>query len=701
MENDEEKKISLDYSQENLINILKFIKSQNKLYAAEILENILIIIFSFGFETRKENTFGKYIFNNIQKLRDPQNEEFVKWFIPEKFNDKIFKDTKYIKELLQNDIYIEEKLENKLNRFQTENIFYNFLFELYTEKYSNSKYKSNPKFLNYIHKGEIEIFNNEGGDINNKSTSTSTLLDIETHTNIFSKTFYNDEFGKNKKPLISIVRSFFISVYIYYQNKNSPLMKYIHESQDEEYKKKELAIIPFSYDLTGAIIESQYAGIIMAPARIEPRINELVIVQNLLKEKGIFELSKVLVFNKNIKIIDFHTSVMKTYQIDSLNNGLGLFDNFNVEELNISYNFLKEDCEEYLANVLSHLKGLKTINLSFNDLKHGVASFFVVLNKLFREKKINLENLILNKCLLDDIAFYELGELLTSKYCKIKNLYLNMNNIPSNINFFKKLKKNKTLTEIYFNKSNIGINDSDNVMRTISNSKIEYLYLFKNKFNDFDDCLRMLYRTKLVVSNEEKKENEGKILRGESNLYNLDLSNNDYYIKNIDQIKLLQKILKETTLFCIDISHILFGPDPNKVLKLKEYNDYHKYVLKFRDTLNEQQKEYIHIIENINSYEIYKEKLKDFPKDLFFDKIENEINEILKDDNSRYPIFLREKAKKIIIEKRDLFDKNKSFNNTKLKELENKLVEYMTIKSNLKNLLFYEEKKKDKKLILI
>ena len=62
--------ISNEYTKENLINILKFVKTQNKIFAAEILENILIIIFSYAFQTHKENTFGKYIFNNMQRLKD-------------------------------------------------------------------------------------------------------------------------------------------------------------------------------------------------------------------------------------------------------------------------------------------------------------------------------------------------------------------------------------------------------------------------------------------------------------------------------------------------------------------------------------------------------------------------------------------------------------------------------------------------------
>ena len=54
--------IDLVYSKKNLINIVKFVKQQNYLYAGEIIENILIIIFSFAFKTGKENIFGKYLY---------------------------------------------------------------------------------------------------------------------------------------------------------------------------------------------------------------------------------------------------------------------------------------------------------------------------------------------------------------------------------------------------------------------------------------------------------------------------------------------------------------------------------------------------------------------------------------------------------------------------------------------------------------
>ena len=697
--NKKEFQISTEYSKENLINILRFVKTQNKLYAAEIVENILIIIFSFAFKTKKENTFGKYIYNNLKKICDIYNnkEGFSNWFIKEKFNPQIFYELDSINEYLKNDVFIIDKLKNRLNKIQLENTLYNFLLEIYIEKYNNLKYRSNNNFLSYINKEKMDF---SSGDIDNEKTTMIDKNRTVYDFSIYAINFYDEENGKTNQMNISITKAFFISVYIYYQNKHSPLMKYIKESKNKEDPTRDLAAIPFSYDLTGAVIEPNYTGIILAPIRIEPRINEIIMVQNILKEKGFIELSKILLFNKYLKIIDFHQIAIKSQEMQTLNNGLGIFDNFTLEELNLSYNYIKDDCEETLAKILSHLKGLKTLNFSSNDLKNGINSLLIVLKDLYRQKKINLENLILNKCALDDVAFYELGELLASKYCKLKNLYLNMNNIPANVceNFLKKLKKNKSLTEIYFNKCNLANRDADNIMRIMSNSNIEYLYLYKNKFTDFDDCLKILYRTKLVLSKEEKSNN---IIRGNSTLYNLDLSNNDYFIKNIDQVKLIEKIIDESTLFCIDLSHILYGNDPNKILNSNERNKYQEYVLEFKKSLDEKQKEYINTVEEINSYEVDVKKLNEFKKEEFYDQIEDEIEDIIKDEKSKYPIFLKEQAKKIIIENRELFDKNKEYNNNNLKEIEKNLVDYLSLRRSKEYLLSLKEKKKVKKLIII
>ena len=60
--------LNMKYENRNLNNIIKFVKNQNSMYAGEIIENILIIIFSFTFETSRDKTFEKYIYNDLQKL---------------------------------------------------------------------------------------------------------------------------------------------------------------------------------------------------------------------------------------------------------------------------------------------------------------------------------------------------------------------------------------------------------------------------------------------------------------------------------------------------------------------------------------------------------------------------------------------------------------------------------------------------------
>ena len=647
--------LSLKYTKENLKNILLFIKTQNSLFAGEIFENLLIIVFSQAFETRKENTFGKYLYNNMHKIRNPSNMDFSEWFKKDNFKPD---ELRNIKKLLENDIYFDDQFTFK-NSIQNNTVIYDILLEINKEKYINESRFTYPVFY----------------DLNVRTKRTS----------------------------ISITRAFFISIYIYYQNKNSPLMNYREEVKDNS-NKVILSGIPFKYDLTGAVIESDMTGIIFAPARIDPRINEIIMSQNLLKGEGLLELSKTLIFNKNIKIVDFHTSAVKSEDINYLNNGFGLFDNHSLEELNLSCNYLREDSEHFLSKLISHFKGLKSLNLSSNDLKNGVSSLFIALNKLYKEGKTKLESLNLNKCLLDDIAIYELGELLKSKYCKLQTLFLNINYMPSDVDIIKKLKKNKSLTEIYFNKSNLGNSDSENIMRFISYTNIENIYLFKNNFSDFNKCLRMLYRTKLITTKEEEDIRKNKSLHEDSSFYNLDLSNNEFLNKNKVKIKLLDKGIEQSNLYCIDLSHILYGNN----LRRKNNNPYNKNeydnsIDTLVNRLNKEQKEYEATLVKIHCNKVDIEKFQNynFNTKPFSEDIEKEVSEIIKDKNSEFHIFLKESAKKIIIKNKNYFDPNNTLKDKEYKNLEQKLENYMIWKKSKIKLKELTKLKKEKKLVLI
>ena len=242
--------IETRYSIKNFKNIIYFVNIQNKKYTGEIIEGILIIIFSNAFKVDKNKTFGKYLFNNINKLKDSTQYELANWF--ENASNKFINEELHnFKLLLSLDSTIEQETEedNPANNFQEKSPFFNLLKEIYSYKYKyilllSEKFKNN-KALYYMNRGEFNIqkMNHKIYD-SLKGLLMTTTYDKDTISNsichliscfYFSKTY---DHYKLKVP-IGLMRAFFISVFIYYQNKNSPLMKYIPPKEGKNEQKNE------------------------------------------------------------------------------------------------------------------------------------------------------------------------------------------------------------------------------------------------------------------------------------------------------------------------------------------------------------------------------------------------------------------------------------------------------------------------------
>ena len=713
---DENKYIYNFYTKDNLMNILDFVKSQNSQYAGDILEYILIFIFSKAFKTDKTNTFGKYIFNNLSKIKD--SNDLPDWFEQAKyvFDPEELQD---IQKLLIIDTFMEEPNANAriadITANQRDSPFLNFMYQIVKNKYNvlfQTKNKKN-KVKCYINKGEYECHENGQviyDKINKDDLTKSSMLEKDHNLNSLFN-FYNRLVGKeqlNSFP-IRIIRSFLISVYIYYQNKNSPLIKPLDiDSVDKKFRDICLESVPFVYDLNGACIEGRFANLVIAPLRLEPRIHKINIHQNNLKETALFEVGKTLIFNKNIKKIDYNISLIKAFFLDYINYGLGLFDNYSIEEMNLSYNYIKEEGDFYLAKLLSHLKGLKTINLTSNEIKAGMASFFIMLKKLYRSGKSNVENIYLIRCALDDTSLYELGELLKCKYCKLKTVYLSINNKPKNFNLLKKIKKNRSLVEINFSRSTYGINDVDDINRLISNTDLKHLSFFRNRINDFSDCIRIIYRTKLIKGKEEKDNP----VDNNISLLNLDLSSNDPWNQFIEQVHLINKIVDESTLGCLDISHILLGPNPDKG---SIQGAYRKAVEEILNKLTDYKKKHELNMKEKKSLEGDVNRFKVFENDKVIEEIrktfEKEIDDAIKDKNSMYPVYLKQKAKEIknkINKEENKEIKNEILNIMNDKEQKEfdkivmeKIVNYMIFRRAKNELININKKLDEKKLIII
>ena len=722
--------INLMYTKENFMNIFDFIKMQNLLFAGDIIEGILIMIFSMGLETDKDNCFGKYLFNNMNRFVSLKHNDLAKWFKKEKFRKN--EDIEAIEALITVEEYdsndkkrIEKKETIKEKYSEKDSIFYNLLLEINKDKYKSVYLdENNTKAKWYIHRGVFKSqkrLNRIYKEIIKKCNNRQNVsIDKDIFDNSLQRVI-SDIYSENsviQSPL-NVLKAFFISVYIYYQNKHSQLIKYAepnednqdneneNEDNDEKYVCKDP--IPYEYDLKGAYIEGKFANIIFAPIRIEPRVSRINISQNNFRERGFFEISKSLIFNNYLSYFDFNVSLLKSYYLEFLNFGLGLFDNYSIKELNLSYNYIREDCDSYLARMLSHLKGIKTISLSTNDLKRGASSFFILLKRLYRERKINLENLYLNKCTLDDASFYELGELLKSKYCKLKKLYLSQNMKSSNVKFLKKLKKNRSLIEFNFSKSNISNHDLEDINKIISNTPIRHLYLFKNKITDFNITIKTIYRTKLMKDKNEIDDNV--MCNDDSILINLDLSNSDIWIKNKQQVILIKKIIDETNLSCLDISHILYGPNPEKKVVEQSNESYRNYIdNNIKAPLENYDLEYKNLIKNKIPIEIDIKKLEPENYKAFNDfdeELNIKIDEITNQKDAQYDVYLKKSAIEII----NKIKTEAKYENIKKKaNLDNKenyknffytLVNYLKLISSKKRLTQINDKLDKKKLIIV
>ena len=683
-----EKHISKDYTKENLQNIIYFVKAQNSIYCGDIIENILIIIFSKVFYIEREHALYKFIFNNLNKIREQKNKEFLKWIKQEKLAPYEFNNVE--------DLLDVDGKENELdfNDPKDKSVFYNFLRQILKEKYQlfseTTSQNYFPKNMLYINNGNYFNYEMSFSIYNsiriNKNSHTILDKDIYTNSIMNIKANLSQPLSERNKPINQLILSFFSQVYIYLQNKNSPLLPYT-------IPEKDYATIPFTYDLRGACIEGRFGYVAFAPLRIGDFVSDICIKQNNLRENGLYELGKLSIFNNKVKLIECDTSLIRTQYIDFLTNSMGIYDNFSVEEINLSYNYLRENSEEYIIKICKKFKGLKTLNLSSNDLGRGLAGIFVVLKKLYRKKKSQIEILILNKCALDDSSFYELGELLKCKFCKLKKIYFTTNPLPTNSKFLQQLKLNKSLEEIYLNKLEITDVSIDDILRIISSCNIRTLYLFKNKLTNFNNFLRILFRTKIVKANKDKDEiNSNVIIKNEdTTLINLDLSNNDYQLKNRDQIKLLKQILEQTTLYCLDICHILYGDNPEK--KKSEDLSYINNVEEIKSYLEEQKYNYSQIIKDIldNEAEIKQNKGIENGDFLEKDKIEKYMKQIYNNEDSMQTVFLNKMAKTII--KKEGLENNKE--NVK------NIVKYLVLENSKYNLKELQNKKSKNKLIII
>ena len=623
---------------DSLKKILKFLKTQNFALSTEIFENIIIRALSFAFVAQNDEFFGKYLYNNLGELKGDKKIIFLKWVdkssLTSLFNDKN-KDLEFALNADENLKNFEadkgdEEAKNA-NSISKQSTFLQILFLIIKSKNIINKSTENQNL-------NITVTTTISGDYSSVYSQISNYFYGENGQNVGQK--------KRDQPL-NVSVSILISAYIYYLNRKSPFMKYSLDMPNLEKT-------PFVFDLSEAGISDMYSNTILNPLRIEPAITDIELNKNRFSDYGMFELHRLLMFNKNIKKISLSSCATKPIALNTFNDNFVPFDNYNVEELNMSSNYLKSDADTNLSKLITYFKGLKILVLSHNVLISGLGYFFVTLKNLYRKNQSKLEELYLVNCELDDISLYELGELIKSKYCKLKCLCLNDNKIPSDINFFKALKKNSSLEEIYFYNCDINNERIDEIERIISNTNLQSLYIYRNKIHDFNQCIRIIYRTTLIKNQNEKRKN---ILNNYPALFNLNMNNSDCYNQNIEKLDLMLEGFKSTNLSILDLSSVIVDPQ-NEDIKMSF--KYYTEIIKILDYLKEKQEEYKNALLDILESKVDVEKTKENLKGINTKNydLNNDIQNIINNEDSKYSAFIKEKVNSLI-RSSSLFNKDK------------------------------------------
>ena len=684
--------------------IFNFVKSQNFLFASEIMENIIIMVISKGFKVPQSDFFGKYIYDGLNRIHEDYEKKLI--------NDKWINNDALMTFLQLNEI-IQKEDENDLTYIEDENkkvfINHNILFQI---------------LLNIIISKKINNIYNELKPKETKGNYT---------TSIYSQRSNRLNYNKKNNEIFGAATSLLISAYIYYHNFHNPLMNYTQ-------KKSFLSNVPFSFELSEAGIDDKHLFIVIKPIRIDSRIAEIAMSRNRFGFEGILELRKALIFNKNIKKIYLNHCYVKSRYMHNFFYKLETFKNKNVETLDLSTNYFRSDVDIILTKLISTLRGLKFLNLSQNNLRNGIGAFFVALKNLYKKNETELETLILIKCHLDDISFYELGELLKSKYCKLSCLCLNWNSIPSDVNFFNSLKKNRSLKEIYLYDCNIGSEKIDEIERIISNTNLECIYIYHNDIHDFNQIIRIIHRNKIIKCREKSD------LAEKPCFNNLNLKKNKCLNKNSEKIKLIKEGIEKTNLICLDILEILKNlkfennkePKKEKVgekkerekkykakeeeeeegeeekeecegkEEIEEKDDNNREKEKSTNKYDEEIKEISKFIENIkkkykkalkskmiNDREksIIQKSLNEEDKKMFRD-YELKIKNIINNYNSKFSLYIRKQAIALI-------SKQKFKNEKEGENYLSKLINYIKLERIKKNNVDDIKNMEQKKLILI
>ena len=333
----------------------------------------------------------------------------------------------------------------------------------------------------------------------------------------------------------------------------------------------------YEFDISRACLKGIRLQQAITLIQFEKQINIVVLKDNIFEYLGMYELAIVCFLNNNVHHVDLTKCMIKPSNLEGFVKGLQHIQAFQDEKYFVKIaklNLSNNECGgKELSQVLQLIPQINFLSLNYNTdgkiQKNYFAHLFNALEKLYRSKKSNLTHLFLKKCSLSESSLYQLTKLLRSYNCKLKLLAINDMNldVPMGIKLLKDLKYNRSLEELYLNKTELKDTHKAYLLNIIPNTFIKTLYLHKNLLS-IDSCFRIIAETQILDSNITRED-----LNINSRINNIDLSeqkkeryskeekienNANKYDYARAHIPIILKMLKTSGLCLLDITGNIF-----------------------------------------------------------------------------------------------------------------------------------------------
>ena len=568
-------------------------EKEGQLY--DIMELINLGIFSNLFDLSQEFSINLYCYDNGQKInKEPILNDLKKRltnikFMNDDLNDYIFNDKKCMNDF---ENFLKNIINGKINQI-------NKIFKYLDENQSNEV----KNFLKYL----------------------KQKISYDKIDHAFKEEVYKIKNEKNIDMLYKLS-------FIYYRYKTN-----------DNFNNKEYIYHYGIIDFVQANIGQQNVWNFLPGIKIFENIVKLDFSHNFFGKLGFYELSKILCYNRNIKIINLSFNEIDKNCLKYFVIGIEFFNNnieYELEDLDLFNNNIDEDSVKYINYLMNSFKKLKIINLNHNKLGKGLKSFFLNLKNLYKKNKnYNLEQLFLSENQADIYSILELANCIKLKYFKLKILVINnwnLNNFAG-VKFFKNLKYNKQLEELYIYKSGINLSFLNSISNIIKYTNINILSLYKSNLSIMEMVIKIYGKIQLINVDEKNKS----LI---PILFNLDLSNSNIFYLSMEDLNVIKNIISHT----------------NNIIT--DYYDIFKEIE--NEYTNEDKKKLRKNLENeINNC---KSKKKELEK---------------KNDSEEYKKLIDDKLDQLYSKLKDI-NKNSKFNNNNLENLYNQINEINKLMSN-------------------